>query len=602
MEKIDLGKTYSEIEEAISVEDHEKVLLLAEKILKYSPKEAEALNCKLISLINLGKNEDLINLLEKSSLQKDYPLEYSYALHEKKKYSESIAALNQYMKKENSTETNELLAQNYYKMGDYKQSYSYYKEIITSKLQSSEDIEEEKDLISNFLAAYTLSGVNDESLLKQLMKYLNTWESFYNYCLICLKEGRLNETLETLYRMKKDYPQEGDEFNEMKNLNLKLNIVHSIIEGFDYAKFSNLVSDYEKVLQTYNPHSDLTPYFYNNFLHVKKDREAIHEVLRKLDSFIKSESLNLNTQEKNILTLNKIILLLRANRINEASELFRNLTFNYDDPNHLIIYCYLTFKQEKTEKFEELLKNDKNLQNRPEAHLILIQMILSSLSSKNIEQFHLKILNFVKQFFQFTLNFNFLNFLIGFYESRHLKDYLKEFIRNYKDPTLINKQMVHAQESKQALLTLGRAFYYVGLYEESVNYFSFILEHLDKYDLKVKFELINCLCHINPLKSEEFRRQTDETEVDLSNEHISTLMSEVFFKSRKGQNDNKDTSKKKKKKKRLPKNFDPKKPLPDPERWLPKLQRKKYKNISKNKMAYQGAQADNTTTASQFKR
>ena len=38
--------------------------------------------------------------------------------------------------------------------------------------------------------------------------------------------------------------------------------------------------------------------------------------------------------------------------------------------------------------------------------------------------------------------------------------------------------------------------------------------------------------------------------------------------------------------------------MPDPERWLPKLQRKKYKNIAKNKMAYQGATADNTTTSS----
>jgi signal recognition particle subunit SRP72 len=601
MEKIDIGKTYSEIEEAINLEDHEKVLQLAEKILKSSPKEGEALQCKLVSLINMGKNDDLISFLEKTCLQKDYPLEYSYALHEKKKYTESIAALNQFTKKEIQIETIELLAQNYYKMGDYMQSYLYYKEIVSSKLKSSEDLEEEKDLISNFLASYTLSGASDESFIKQLMKYLNTWESFYNYCLICLKEGRLNETLETLYRMKKDYPQEGDEFNEMKNLNLKMNILHSIIEGFDYVKFSNLIPDYEKILQTYNPQSDLTPYFYNNFLHVKKDREAIHEILRKLDNFIKSESLNI--QEKSVITLNKIILLLRANRINEASELFKTLKINYDDPNHLMIYCYIAFKAEKTEKLEELLKNDKNFINRPEAHLILIQMILSSLTSKNIEQFHLKILNFVKQFFQFTLNFNFLNFFIGFYESRHLKDYLKEFIRNYKDPSLISKQMTNIEESKKALLILGRAFYYVGLYEESVNYFSFILENLDKYDLKVKLELINCLSHINPLKSEEFRRQTDETEVDLSNEHISSLMSEVFFKSRKGQSENRENNnKKKKKKKRLPKNFDPKKPLPDPERWLPKLQRKKYKNISKNKMAYQGAQADNTTTTSQFKR
>ena len=40
--------------------------------------------------------------------------------------------------------------------------------------------------------------------------------------------------------------------------------------------------------------------------------------------------------------------------------------------------------------------------------------------------------------------------------------------------------------------------------------------------------------------------------------------------------------------------------MPDPERWLPKLQRKKFRNIAKNKLAYQGANADNTVTSSQF--
>jgi hypothetical protein len=40
--------------------------------------------------------------------------------------------------------------------------------------------------------------------------------------------------------------------------------------------------------------------------------------------------------------------------------------------------------------------------------------------------------------------------------------------------------------------------------------------------------------------------------------------------------------------------------VPDPERWIPRLQRKKFRNVNKNKMAYQGATADNSATTSQF--
>jgi hypothetical protein len=93
--------------------------------------------------------------------------------------------------------------------------------------------------------------------------------------------------------------------------------------------------------------------------------------------------------------------------------------------------------------------------------------------------------------------------------------------------------------------------------------------------------------------------------IDLTPEHISNLLSEVFFKNKRNPNatgEKKKTTKKKNK--RFPKNYDPKKPgpMPDPERWLPKLQRKKFRNVAKNKMAYQGAVADNTTTSSQFRK
>ena len=110
------------------------------------------------------------------------------------------------------------------------------------------------------------------------------------------------------------------------------------------------------------------------------------------------------------------------------------------------------------------------------------------------------------------------------------------------------------------------------------------------------------MAHIDLNKSEEIRRKIDETPIDLSNEHMNSLLTELFLKFKKPAQQNKE-KKKKKRKIRYPKNFDPKNPglAPDPERWLPKLQRKKYRNLAKNKMAYQGAVADNKATTAKFK-
>ena len=100
------------------------------------------------------------------------------------------------------------------------------------------------------------------------------------------------------------------------------------------------------------------------------------------------------------------------------------------------------------------------------------------------------------------------------------------------------------------------------------------------------------------------RRKIDETMVDMSMENINTLLNDVFSKFKKNPEKEKKKNNKKKIKQRRPKNFDAKNPgpMPDPERWVPKYQRKKYRNISKNKLAYQGANIDNTTTVSSNKK
>ena len=122
--------------------------------------------------------------------------------------------------------------------------------------------------------------------------------------------------------------------------------------------------------------------------------------------------------------------------------------------------------------------------------------------------------------------------------------------------------------------------------------YEYYINNINKDDKEIKYLMIQALAHIDITKADLIRRQIDETEIDLSNEHINNLLNELLSdKFKKGEKQDKQEKQKKKRKRKIryPKNFDPKHPgpMPDPERWLPKMQKKKYK--AKNKLAHQGA-------------
>ena len=103
-ETLDLQKIYSELNETIKKSDYNQCLNIANKILNSFPNEKEAIQCKLVSLINLGKSDELITFIEKNSLEKEYYLEYSYCLYDSKEYKKSLEILNNLSEKSNEIE------------------------------------------------------------------------------------------------------------------------------------------------------------------------------------------------------------------------------------------------------------------------------------------------------------------------------------------------------------------------------------------------------------------------------------------------------------------------------------------------------------------
>ena len=219
--------------------------------------------------------------------------------------------------------------------------------------------------------------------------------------------------------------------------------------------------------------------------------------------------------------------------------------------------------------------------------------MLTSLTSKNIEDFHKTVMEFVKKNKKFCLNEYFISFFIGLYNSKKNINCLKEFIEEFTKLDDLIENIKDKNSLKNIILLIAETFYKSNDYENSAKFYQYYLDNVNKNDKDIQYLLIQSLVHFDINKADSIRRQIDETEIDLSNENINKLLNEIFSKFKKGGEKQEKKKKKRKKKIRYPKNFDPKRPgpMPDPERWLPKMQKKKYR--AKNKLAHQGAVEEN---------
>ena len=397
-------------------------------------------------------------------------------------------------------------------------------------LEKKDELENESDLLTNFLAAYAQSNADDFNLLKSVQRYITTWECFYNYSLIFLNKNQYNECLMAMKNCKENCTDEMDDYNKIKEKFLNFYILQNLFDGFDIHKISNINQEVETLLkdENFKKNSDF-PYFYNNYLNTKKDFESPNEIIKKLDSFLNNEKFN--PLEKKIFLKNKINFLIRGNKIQEAMELLNKEQGDKDDDDldFLLMKSFLHYKNEK-DKFEEVIQKDSLLKNKIVTEAFILQILLSTLSLKNYENFHHKILSFVDNFRAFCLNSKFIIFFIGFYNSKKLHNYLKEFLAKFNKPEELFEHNKDQRTFKDLLMKIADALYKLGDYSQCSKLCQFYLEKVSQYDTDIKLLHIQCLSHVDLPKCDEFRRSFDDMTIDLSYEHVNGLLNEFFSK------------------------------------------------------------------------
>ena len=179
-------------------------------------------------------------------------------------------------------------------------------------------MEKESDLFTNFLASFIMTeNKKDQEFFDGLKKYLSSWESYYNYCINFIRKRDIVNSFKIIKRIKEEYPKLEDEFNEIKDLVLNLYNILNLFEGFDLNKYYIVNKKFETFFKNCEKNKKnkdyikIMPYFYVNYLNYKKDRDTVNEIIKKLDSFLKNEEINLSKEEEKIILKNKINFLIR---------------------------------------------------------------------------------------------------------------------------------------------------------------------------------------------------------------------------------------------------------------------------------------------------
>ena len=155
----------------------------------------------------------------------------------------------------------------------------------------------------------------------------------------------------------------------------------------------------------------MQPYFYNNYLHSKKEKENLNETLKKLETFSKNEVLT--SDESNVIQLNKVILLLRSNKFNEATKEFKLISLKDNekfasDLRYVLVNCYLVLKSEKSEKLEDFINSKESYKksaaptiNHFYEKLLLLKNKMNTTTGKQMaEQRHLFMETYLEQFYK----------------------------------------------------------------------------------------------------------------------------------------------------------------------------------------------------------
>ncbi|KAK7399972.1 hypothetical protein VNO78_11170 [Psophocarpus tetragonolobus] len=590
-----LEDLFTTLNRHIQASSYDNVVKLTDQILAISPDDDDALRCKVVALIKDDRVVDALSAIKSSRKHlDDFHFLKAYCLYRQNKLDEALESLK---RQERNDETMLLECQILYRLGKMDACIDIYQKLQNSKIDNME---------INSVAALVMAGRSSEvqGMLDSLrIKATSSFELAYNTACSLIARTKYTDAEQLLLsgrRIGQEVLMEDnladDEIEiELSPIAVQLAYVQQLLGSKQDA-----IEAYTDLIKRDMADESSIAVAVNNLVSLKGPKD-VSDSLRKLDRLKDKDNqsfrlahgldLKLSTKEKEAIYANRVLLLLHANKIEQARELVSALPDMFPESViPVLLQAALLVRENKAGKAEEILAQfATKFPEKAKVVYLARAQVAAAAGHPHIAADSLAKISDIQHMPATVATLVSLKERAGDIDgAAAVLDAATKWWSNAM--TEDNKLNIIMQEAASFKLRHGKEEDAAQLYEElvksqgSIESLVGLVTTVARLDVK-KAELyekqLKALPGLKGIDVDSLERTSGVKQVEVPHVGVPETHEE-------GKNKTK-TKKKRKRKPRYPKGFDPANPgpPPDPERWLPKRERSTYRPKRKDKRAAQ---------------
>ncbi|EGD76207.1 hypothetical protein PTSG_00912 [Salpingoeca rosetta] len=584
------------LDKAVKSSNNKKIIAAADKVLQALPDDADAVKCKVIAQLRSNQYAEAIQTISNSEHAGALEYEHAYALFRKQDYVDCLRVIEG--AEEDSFRMKELKAQALYRLERFDEAIELYHELLNEK----PCMERRTNLVACYAGA-TFADPEKETPSEVMQAEDDAFEHTYNRSLVATAQHRI-PTAATLVKQAQqqcvDMLKEDDPDITQEEIDQELALL-KVQEGVilqQQGEEERAKRIYLDVIRFNQDSTTIVAVASNNIVAVNKDRDVFNSKHRMRATRAEGLDKKLWSTQKMIIAFNQCLLLLHSNAIAKCRDACADLRKQYPSstvPSLIEAYTYLKERKvkNKAERLQALCDEHPNDE--------ILALVLAHEYARHGDYPHaLSALQRVS-----TLAFKpaYVGYAVALCRRLHRPDVATEqldsAIAHWK-----KQQAEGSEETLQSLLRLrGELLLQQRKYSAAVNAFQDLID-ADPEDMRAVASLIVALAQVDIEKAEQVASSMPPLEMN-EDEPLNVDELEQARKLRVAKTSRRapldklaealasntaaapapaaaKPKRRRKRKGKLPKNAE-EGVEPDPNRWLPKWQRKGGKGKKKNK-------------------
>ncbi|XP_050206343.1 uncharacterized protein LOC126655965 [Mercurialis annua] len=584
---------FTTLNKHIQRSDYEQAVKAANQVLTVAPGDEDALRCKLVALIKADNIDAALTTIQSTQkLNFNFSFYKAYCYYRQNKLDEALELLKG---PEKNSEAMLLESQIHYRLGNMDACIDIYQKLQKSNIESLEI-----NLVASLILAGRVSEVQG-MIDANRIKATGTFELAYNVACSLIEMNKYNEAEQLLLTARRvgqetlmeDNLAEDDIEIELAPIYVQLAYVQQLLGRPQEATVA-----YTDFINRNQADESSLAVAVNNLVAAKGTKD-VSDNLRKLDrlkdkdaqGFQLSRGLEkLSLKQRETIYANRVLLLLHANKMEQAREIVATLPDMFADSVMPVLFqSAVLVRENKANRAEELMGQfAEKYPEKSKIVLLLRAQVAAAAGHPQVAADSLSKITDIQHKPATVATIVALKERAGDIDgaSAVFDAAITWWSNAMNEDNYKNKLDVIMHQAASFKIRHGRDEEAAHLYEQLVKTHGTI---------EAFAGLVSTVAHIDVDKAETYEKRlkplpglkgidVDSLEKTSGAKHVEGPHVSVAEDGKKEK-----PKKKRKRKPRYPKGFDPANPgpLPDPERWLPKRERSSYRPKRKDKRAAQ---------------